>query len=229
MINPYKRIKDQEVELKDLIIEKGLLQNKIDVLELEVNELKGLPETSLHPKYKKLIEKVAEIKGRQLYKFKSLLDMPHNRYNKCTRFSTELNMRMDAKDSLAIDEEIVAMINMDGPIKKAKLGNLVGNRIARTELLIGIDASYRLASSVYFWKDEDLDDYDFAIGDEKIKMFKEIGFKSFFLSKPMNNFIPQMSLSAEDLLHYSQFESELERLLSLQLKGKNEKQDKTTT
>ncbi len=220
MINPYKRIKDQEVIISDL--------------EDELNELRGLPETSLHPKYKKLIEKVAEIKGRQLYKFNSLLDMPHNRYNKCTRFSTEFTMRIDSNILKKSLDECIKFANQGN---FAKVIGIITLLIEHNNMLISIDASYRLASSIYFWKDEDLDDYDFEVGDEKIKMFKEIGFESFFLSKPMNNFIPQMSLSVDDLLHFSQYENELKRLLSLQLKNplsshlksKNEKQDKTTT
>lgn len=182
--------------------------------------------TAIHPDYKTLIEKVKVIKGRQLYKFKSLLDMPHNRYNKATRAVTEFDMRLDAQTSIEIDKKIIDIIDSD-KIKISEIASLVKTRIAMTEMLISIDASYRLASCVYFWKDEDLDDYDFEIGDEKITLFKEIGFESFFLSKPMNNFIPQMNLSAQDLSAFSQYEKELKKLLSKQLKNENGKNEKT--
>lgn len=188
------------------------------------------PNTAIHPDTKRLIEKVITIKkgkfkGRTLYQYKSLLDMQHKRYNTCTRFSTEFSMRLDAD-----------MLNksLDNALKFANEGNftkvigILQILNAHTEMLISLDASYRLASCVYFWKDENLDDYDFEIGDEKINLFKEIGFESFFLSKPMNSFITQMSLSADDLRACSQVEKELQNLRSRQLNEPKEKSTKTT-
>ena len=206
MINPYKRIKELEDRIK---------------------ELEGIPNTSIHPKYKTLIEEVQEIEGRMLYKFKSLLDMPHNRYNKATRHITEFEMRMDAQTSMDIDKKIMDIINQP-QIKIGNITSLIQTRITMSEMLISIDASYRLASCVYFWKDENLDDYDFEIGDEKISLFKKIGLDSFFLSKPMNNFIPLTNLSAQDLRGFLQYEKELKKLLFKQLKSENVKKEKMT-
>ena len=205
MINPYKKIKQLEKENK---------------------ELKGIPNTSIHPKYKRLIEEVKELDGQMLYKFTSLLDMPHNRYNKATRHITEFEMRLDAQTSIEIDNKILDVIDQP-TIKISKITELVNTRIAMTEMLFSPDASYRLASNSYFWKDEDLDDYDFEIGDKKIALFKETKFESFFLSKPMKDFIPQIDISAQDLRAYSQIEKEYKKLLSKQLKNENGKNEKT--
>ncbi len=187
------------------------------------------PNTAIHPDTKRLIEKVTTIKkgkfrGRTLYQYKSLLDMQHKRYNTCTRLSTEFSMRLDAD---------ILKKSIDSALKFANDGNftkvigILQILNAHTEMLISLDASYRLASCVYFWIDENLDDYDFEIGDEKIQVFKEIGLESFFLSKPMNNFITQMSLSVDDLRAYSQAEKELQSLLSRQLKEPKEENTKT--
>lgn len=187
------------------------------------------PNTAIHPDTKRLIEKVITIKkgkfkGRTLYQYKSLLDMQHKRYNTCTRLSTEFSMRLDAD---------ILKKSIDSALKFANEGNftkvigILQILNAHTEMLISMDASYRLASCVYFWIDENLDDYDFEIGDEKIRLFKEIGFESFFLSKPMNSFITQMSLSADDLRVCSQAEKELQSLLSRQLNDPKEKSMKT--
>lgn len=188
------------------------------------------PNTAIHPDTKKLIEKVVTIKkgkfkGRTLYQYKSLLDMQHNRYNSCTRFSTEFSMRLDAD---------ILKKSIDSALKFANEGNftkvigILHILNAHTQMLISLDASYRLASCVYFWIDENLDDYDFEIGDEKIQLLKKIGFDSFFLAKPMSNFIAQMSLSADDLRVCSQTEKELQSLLSRQLSDQKEKNMKTT-
>ena len=201
-----------------------------------INYIKNLfskppqPNTAIHPDTKRLIEKVTTIKkgkfkGRTLYQYKSLLDMQHKRYNTCTRLSTEFSMRLDAD---------ILKKSIDSALKFANEGNftkvigILQILNAHTEMLISLDASYRLASCVYFWIDENLDDYDFEIGDEKIQLFKEIGFESFFLNKPMNSFITQMSLSADDLRVCSQAEKELQSLLSRQLKDPKEKSTKAT-
>lgn len=177
--------------------------------------LKPKANTAIHPDYKTLIEKVAKIKGRQLYQFKNLLDMPHDRYNKATRFVTEFDMRIDADILKKSIQDCLKYSNEGNFTKVIGILNLLEEH---TNMLISIEASYRLASCIYFWKDENLNDYDFEIGDEKITLFKEMGFDSFFLSKPMNNFIPAMNLSDQDLRGFSQYEKELRKLLSKQLK-----------
>ena len=186
--------------------------------------------TAIHPDTKRLIEKVTTIKkgkfkGRTLYQYKSLLDMQHKRYNTCTRLSTEFSMRLDAD---ILKKALDSMLKFANEGNFTKVIGVLNILMAQTEMLISLDASYRLASCVYFWIDENLDDYDFEIGDEKIQLFKEMGFKSFFLSKPINNFITQMSLSVEGLKAYSQYEKELQSLLSRQLNDPKEKSMKTT-
>jgi len=191
-------------------------------------KIANLPRTSIHPDYKRLVEFVDTLEGRELYKFKELSDMPHGRYNFCTRFSTEVNMRLDADTSREIDEELYTYFLLDKPgIKdKKKAMELLRTRITMSDMLISGESSYRLASCVYFWKDEDLTDYDYAIGDEKIDIFKRTNFDNFFLTEPMKNFLPQMDISAQDLKVFSSQERELKKLLHKVLTEKTEKSDK---
>jgi len=182
--------------------------------------------TAIHKEYKRLIERVAVVDGRDLYAFVELGDMPHNRYNKCTRFRSEFNMRLD-RDFLDFYIE-----NQEKAIDSGKMRN-VTNALSelkmRKDMLYSAAASYRLASCVYFWEDEDLTDYDFEVGDDKIERFKKIKFEDFFLSEPMNKFLPQMNISVEDLRVYSEFEKELKKLTSQQLSDRKESLNKTTT
>lgn len=184
--------------------------------------------TAIHPKYKKLVEKIATVDGKGLYMFKSLLDMPHSRYNHCSRFSTEFNMKLDSdilRESITQLRELLIE-----PTKKAltKASEILMLLDEHTKMLISIESSYRLASCVYFWEDEDLNDYDFLIGDHKIELFKKYNFGDFFLSEPMNRFLPAMNLSVNDLHIYSRYEKELGKLLSSTLKSKKESVHKTT-
>ena len=176
--------------------------------------------TAIHPEYKRLIEEVAIFEGRPIYQFKNLLDMPHDRYNKCTRFSTEFNMRLDAD---ILRETIKVCLSSANDGNFTKVIGLLTLLQEHTNMLISVEASYRLASCVYFWEDEDLLDYDFEVGDDKIRKFKKMKLDDFFLSQPMSRFLPQMNISAEDLHHYSVYEKELKRLTLQHLKKKNEK------
>ena len=99
MINPYKKIK--ELEKSNIALAKELHSRN-----LVIKELKELPNTSIHPKYKTLIQEVKEIKGRKLYEFKDLIDMPSNRYNHFDKFSLEFSMRLDLATSIDLDKKI---------------------------------------------------------------------------------------------------------------------------
>lgn len=171
--------------------------------------------SAIHPEYKKLTEKLFSIDGHDFYQFKNLLDMPHNRYNKCTRFATEVNMRISSEDLKELIEKSLDWLNKGNITKSIILQNQIKER---TDMLISLETSYRLASCVYFFKDENLDDYDFEIGDMKIDLFKKEKLESFFLTKPMNNFLPAINLSPESLKAYSMLERELKKLASRSLK-----------
>ena len=179
--------------------------------------------TAIHPEYKKLIEYVTTLEGRKLYKFKNLLDMPHDRYNKCTRFSTEVNMRIDSN---TLQESLDDCIEYANEGNFTKIIGILHILKEMTNMLISIDTSYRLASCVYFWEDEDLTDYDFEIGDEKIQVFKRVGMSDFFLSEPMKNFLPQMNISEQGLEAYLLQEREFKKILSSQLKKTNAGKEK---
>lgn len=191
--------------------------------------------TAIHPKYKTLIQKVIKIKGRQLYQFKNLADMPHNRFTKATRFQTEFEMRIDADIVKTYNKKVKGLflqILESEDLKKTRTSAHRGLMLNETldmnlDMLLSLDASYRLVSCAWFWEDENLDDYDFEIGDNKISLFKEEKLESFFLSKPMRDFLPQMNISAQDLRAFSQYEKELKKLLFKQLKNENDKNEKT--
>lgn len=182
--------------------------------------------TAIHKDYKRLIERVAIIDGRDLYMFTNLLDMPHNRYNKCTRFSTEFNMRLDANTLKVALKKCLESANKGNFTNVISILSVLNEQ---TEMLISVEASYRLASCVYFWENEDLTDYDYEIGDDKIRKFRKIKFDDFFLNAPMNNFLPQMNLSAADIESYLVYEKELKNLTLQQLKDKSEQKSKMTT
>lgn len=172
--------------------------------------------TALHPEFKRLIEKVATINGRDLWAFKSLMDMPVRRYDWCNRFSIEFQMRVDLGTLKETHETVINDIGMmDGnnlaSLKRKSIA-LLENINRMTELTISMDGYFRLASCVYFWIDEDLTNYDFDIGDEKIRLFKKQNFDDFFLNMPVRDYIPPINLSAHDLEIFSRLEKEIKNI-----------------
>jgi len=222
MINPYKKIREQEKQLAGS-------GKEIDKLNLEINELKDTPHTSIHPVYKHLIQEVIEIDGRMLYEFKDILDMPHNRYNNFDRFSLEFKMRLDLETSIDLDKKIKE--NIEKGTQKAILDiyQIADHRIRMAEMTLGLEHSYRLVSCAWFWKDENLDEYDFEIGDEKIRLFKKEGLESFFLHKSMKKFLPQINISVDVLKACSRYEKQYQSLLTDLLKKETETKDKMIT
>lgn len=162
--------------------------------------------TAIHPEYKKLVEKVFTIDGIDFYQFHNLLDMPHKRYNSCTRFATEFNMRIDAKELIDLLEKSMEQLDAGNVTRSIILQNTIAER---TKMLISVECSYRLASCVYFTDEENLDEYDLDIGDKKIGLFKKEKLESFFLTEPYNRFLPDLNLSAIDLEAYDQLEKRL--------------------
>lgn len=179
---------------------------------------KQRPKTAIHPEYKRLIEKVATVDGKDLFAFKNLLDMPTRRHDKCMRFTLEYNLKLDLDTLRTTHEEVINDVQLMDPNNlasfKRKITALLENMQRITELAISCEASYRLASCVYFWIDEDLTDYDFEVGDQKIEMFKKMRLDDFFLNEPMNKFLPQMNLSARDLEVFWMMEKERRKIHS---------------
>jgi len=161
-----------------------------------------------HPEYKKLINKAFTLRGVDYYEFTNLLDMPKLRFQSEGRFLSELEIKIDYKT--LIDTLTKSMQQLDkGFISKSIVlqNNLV--EIANTK--IGFDAIYKLASCHYFFIDENLDYYDYDIGDEKIEIFKAEKLSSFFLNEPIRQFLPQTDISENDLGTYYAYEKELKK------------------
>jgi hypothetical protein len=156
--------------------------------------------TCFQPEYKQKTEHAFTIQGTEFYWFKDLLDMPVKRYQRVSQFITETDLRLSRKDIEDYVEVITKQLN-DGNITRAAM--MLGELKYQNEMFIETDTFYRLFSCVFFTADEDLTDYDFGIGDEKIALFKKENIGSFFLTTPCKRFLPQVDISAEDLETFS--------------------------
>ena len=156
--------------------------------------------TAIHPDYKKLIEKVFTINGDDFYAFKNLADMPVNRYLQIGSFQEEASFKLTTKLLFELLEHIEKSLN-EGKITRAI--EILSEIKLRLSLKLEPDILYRLASCVYFYKDEDLSNYDYDLGDKKIELFKKENVDNFFLNEPLSSLAPLRNISAEDIRDYS--------------------------
>lgn len=153
-------------------------------------------DTCLDRQYEKKIELAFELNGVEYFWFKDLADMPVQRYHKVSQFLAETDLRLTRADIQDYCQLISESLNK-GNITRAS--TLIADMEYRNQMFIETETFYRLYSCVFFTKDEDLKEYDFGLGDEKIAIFKKEKIGSFFLQEPCRRFLPQVDISAEDL------------------------------
>lgn len=152
--------------------------------------------TALHPDYKKMIEFAFDIDGEEFYTFKTLADMPSERYYKSSEMMSELEMRMRRETLLQYLDKMDELGNQGN---FGKMLAIIEEMKYRTSMLIETETLYRLASCVFFTLEEDLTTYDYDYNDEKIVKFKRQKISDFFLKEPVKRYIPLANISAEDL------------------------------
>lgn len=150
----------------------------------------------LHPQVKVYTEFAFDIDGKEFWTFKNMLDMPAPRYQRCMEFIREAEMRITSADLT----EFTGLIK--DALDKGKITDAIIflNGIENlTSQYIETDTFYRLFTCVFFDLDEDITDYDFDYNEDKIKLFKAQPQTSFFFTKPMKAYLPQIDISEEDL------------------------------
>ena len=130
--------------------------------------------------FKDKTELAFTIKGIDYYQFITLGDMPTLRYYQCTQFLTEMDMRVDRETLLEFLKTSMEELDKGNISRSIVLQNAL---LEQAEMLIEKDTFYRLASCVFFTKDENLEEYDLDLGDKKIEAFLEDGVSGFFLRK----------------------------------------------
>lgn len=151
---------------------------------------------ALHPEFKKLVEFVFDIDGKEYYQFKNPQDMPPLRYKKYEEFLREAELRMTGNDALDL-------LNLaEDCIEKSKATDAIiilrGMKYQISQFM-ETDTFYRLFSCIFFDLEEDLTSYDFDYNEGKIISFKAQPSVSFFFQEPVRDWLPQTNISESDL------------------------------
>lgn len=157
-----------------------------------------------------LIEPIAPIKeafisgGITYYQFEDIFSLPCQRAFEAKTFYEELNSGISAEYLKQHIEAMDVLLNDNNGINITKIITLIARLKERQEFVIDADIVFKLASVVYFDKNESPYQYDMKYNHTKIKNWKENNedIADFFLSTPIRNLIPFTNTSANDLRDY---------------------------
>lgn len=148
--------------------------------------------------------------GVVYYQFDDIFNVPFERALTALDFYEELRMRT-SRDLLllhvtAVDEQL----NKGKLTEVAKLNQQLKERL---EFIIEPDLLYKLASVVFFDKNESPYIYDYKYGQDKIKNWKkESEMNAFFLQMPLIKLVPFLADCEIDFQAYSKMVEKLNRV-----------------
>lgn len=151
------------------------------------------------------IEEAFTANGITYYKFQDVNNICCLRALKTITFYTEMQMRCDYKylkrHVEAVDKELSGK---SGKIDIYKLKTYNDYLKARLEWVMDTDLVYKLASVVYFDKNENPLEYDMVYNQKKIEQWKEnIPINDFFLSMPIMSLVPFLKDLEMNIREYS--------------------------
>ena len=151
------------------------------------------------------IEKVFVIDGKNYYKYQDISKVKNRRIHVINDFYNELAMGA-TREFLLKHTQAIDTILTSSTIDIFKIKTLNMQFQERLDMIYVTDIIYKIASVIYFTKDEDYMDYDDLLGREKIALFKaqDKGDKkmSFFFGTLFQNIIGSVNISDKDLLTY---------------------------
>lgn len=158
---------------------------------------------ALFPGVDYMIKHAFNINGRDFYQFDDTHNLPYQRGLTCLLFYRELGMNCNDE---FLELHCKAVDNLlkpaDGKIDIYKIKGLNDQLMQRMKLPKDPDLVYKLASVVFFDKEENPETYEFPHNDEKIKFWKQHAGSSFFLQVPVQVLIPFLKQYDENVETY---------------------------
>lgn len=126
--------------------------------------------------------------------------LPAGRYKAIDTRLAEADLRMNSKMLKDYITAIKAQLKpQNNVIDIFKISNIVSDMETHTDLQFEPETIKRLAAVVFIDESEDLRDFDDEYGEKKIKFWEENNVVSFFLTKPMIEFLGLSGISEESL------------------------------
>lgn len=146
------------------------------------------------------IEFAFNFKGKDYFCYSDPFKIPNQRGFVCLSYYEEFNMRMTKETLVQFLDAFEA--EMNGSRNVLDIAKLINAMRTRTEFIVSPDTVYKLASVVFFTKEESTYNYDVVYNAKKIAEFKKAPMLDFFLRLPLGELIPFLKLSEENMRTY---------------------------
>lgn len=167
--------------------------------------------------------------GVDYYRWRDINNLPALRGLMAYTVTNELTMRVDREYLLQYTESVDALINSDKAIKKTELAQLNIHLKERLHFIVETELLYKLATIVFFDKRENIYEYDFSYGQEKINLWKKENMNVFFSKVSIEQLINYKGLSDIDLQTYSEVTKKIKEVQSIYLSELKFKSNSTTS
>ncbi len=173
------------------------------------------------PEQKHIINYAFSVLHKDYYKFDDVFQLPYERGLMALAIYEETRMKC-TREYLEEHTKAIEAILKENPIDIYKINELNEQMKQRLDMVIDVDLLYKLASVVFFDKNENPCTYEAEYNAKKIEFWKKNkGVADFFLQKPLQELIPFLQSPEIDLQRYSELNRKLNNLHSerLQLLG----------
>lgn len=141
--------------------------------------------------------------GTMYYMFEDIFSMPCQRALEANTFYEEMKSRLSKEYLTDYLEAMTAVLSDPKGINVSKIVLLTNTLKERTEFIIDSDIVFKLASVMYFDKNENPYQYDMKYNHKKMLDWKQNeDVADFFLRTPIKDFLPFTDISKEDLDNY---------------------------
>lgn len=150
--------------------------------------------------------------GVDYYKLTDFNNMPALRGMKTLVFYEELSCKCSPEYLTMHTEAIDNLLTNPQKIDLFAIKKLNDQLKQRLTIAVDLEAVYKIASIVFFDKQENITDYDYGYNAKKIAQWKKEGADAFFLLKPIRALVPVLQHIDENLQNYSHVQQELNAL-----------------
>jgi len=161
------------------------------------------------------------------YQFEDIFSMPCQRALEATTFYEEMKSKISKEYLMEFIEAMSETLSNPKGINVTNIVLLVNTLKERSEFIIDSDIVFKLASVMYFDKNENPYKYDMKYNHSKIKGWKENNdVADFFLSVPIRNLLPFTDISEDALRNYLKIQKEMKKMhskLTSELTSKTQK------
>jgi len=151
--------------------------------------------------------------GVDYYQLVDFNNTPAMRGLKTMVFYSEMQMKCSL-EYLKLHTEAMdnILLNNKGSINIYDIKKLNDQLKQRLEIALEMELVYKIASVVFFPKNENITDYDFGFNARKVAHWKKYGGADFFLFQPLQELLPVLKDMSGNLRNYMEVQQKVNKL-----------------